>query len=130
MGLFELKGECRVVSNQQGSPSYAQGVAALIGHVLESRQCSPGIYHWCDKGVTTWYDFANEIGTRGYDKGLIANKGIALPILSLEYPTAAERPMYSALYSYPTLKKYAKIRQLPWQDQLVRMLDALTKANI
>jgi dTDP-4-dehydrorhamnose reductase len=128
--LFDTKEEFRVVHNQQGSPTYAQGLAALIWHVLETRQFSPGIYHWCDKGITTWYDFANEIGTRGYEKGLIANKGIALPILSSEYPTAAERPMYSALYSYPTLKKYAKIRQLPWQDQLGRMLDALTKANI
>jgi dTDP-4-dehydrorhamnose reductase len=123
--LFETKEEFRVVHNQQGSPTYAQGLAALIWHILGTRQFSPGVYHWCDKGVTTWYDFANEVGKRGYEKGLIANKGVAMPILSSEYPTASERPMYSALYSYPTLKKYPKIRQLPWQDQLDRMLDAL-----
>jgi len=128
--LFETKEEFRVVHNQQGSPTYAQGLAALIWHVLETRQFSAGVYHWCDKGVTTWYDFANEIGNRGLMKGLISNKGAAFPILSSEYPTAAERPVYSALYSYPTLKRYPKIRQLPWQDQLDRMLDALVEPKI
>jgi dTDP-4-dehydrorhamnose reductase len=123
--LFETKEEFRVVHNQQGSPTYAQGLASLIWHILEARQFAPGVYHWSDKGVTTWYDFANEIGNRGLEKGLISKKGAALPILSSEYPTAAERPMYSALYIYPTLKRYPKIRQLPWQDQLDQMLDAL-----
>ena len=123
--LFDTEEAFRVVHNQYGSPTYAQGLAKLIWYVLASRQFSPGVFHWCDKGVTTWYDFANEIGRRGLAKGLIKNKGVAMPILSSEYPTAAKRPMYSALYSYPTLKQFTKIRQLPWQDQLDAMLDAL-----
>tara|TARA_R110002072_G_scaffold1598_8_gene13678 strand:- start:2015 stop:2917 length:903 start_codon:yes stop_codon:yes gene_type:complete len=128
--LFETKESFRVVHNQQGSPTYAMGLAELIWHVLDTRQFSPGVYHWCDKGVTTWYDFANEIGQRALNKGLISSKGAAFPILSSEYPTAAERPMYSALYCYPTLKRYTKIRQLPWQDQLSRMLDALADQRV
>lgn len=128
--LFETKESFRVVHNQQGSPTYAMGLAALIWHVLETRQFSSGVYHWCDKGVTTWYDFANEIGRRALDKGIISKKGAAFPILSSEYPTAAERPMYSALYSYPTLKRYPKVRQLPWQDQLDRMLNELVDQRV
>ena len=127
--LFDTKEEFRVVHNQQGSPTYARGLATLIWHILETRQFAPGVYHWCDKGVTSWYEFATEIGKRGLEKGLITRKGIAMPILSSEYPAAAERPMYSALYSYPTLKKYPKIKQLPWQDQLNAMLDTLREAN-
>ena len=127
--LFETKDSFRVVHNQQGSPTYAQGLAALIWHVLESRQFAAGVYHWSDKGVTTWYDFANEIGSRGLAKGLIRTKGAVLPILSSEYPAAAERPMYSALYIYPTLKRYPKIRQLPWRDRLDQMLDALNLSH-
>ncbi|MFT5048192.1 MAG: dTDP-4-dehydrorhamnose reductase [Porticoccaceae bacterium] len=128
--LFETKDTFRVVHNQQGSPTYAQGLASLIWHVLETRQFSSGVYHWCDKGITTWYDFANEIGRRALEKGIISKKGTAFPILSSEYLTAAERPMYSALYSYPTLKRYPKIRQLPWQDQLDHMLDELVDKNV
>jgi dTDP-4-dehydrorhamnose reductase len=128
--LFETNESFRVVYNQQGSPTYAMGLAELIWHVLETRQFSSGVYHWCDKGVTTWYDFANEIGRRALAKGIISKKGAAFPILSSEYLTAAERPMYSALYSYPTLKRYPKIRQLPWQDQLDRMLDELVDRKV
>lgn len=127
--LYNTRKEFHVVHNQKGTPTYARGLAEVIWHVIETRQFSPGIYHWCDKGQTTWYDFAIAIGEKGVRKGLIENKGAAFPILSSEYPAKARRPMYSCLYSYPTLKRYSKLRQYPWQDQLEKMLDVLVDSK-
>lgn len=126
--LYNTQESFRVVHNQEGTPTYALGLAELIWHVLVTRQFTPGIYHWCDKGKTTWYDFAIAIGEKGVRKGLIESmekKAAAMPILSSEYLTKAERPMYSCLYSYHTLRRYTKFRQFLWQDHLERMLGRL-----
>lgn len=122
--LYENQDSFRVVHNQKGSPTYAIGLAKLIWHILGTRQFSPGVFHWCDKGEVSWYDFAVEIGNRATNKGIISKSGVAMPILSSEYGAKAVRPNYSCLYCYPTLKKYPKMRQLPWRDRLDQMLDA------
>lgn len=126
--LYNTQESFRVVHNQVGTPTYALSLAELIWHVLVTRQFTPGIYHWCDKGKTTWYDFAITIGEKSVRKGLIESvekRAAAMPILSSEYPTKAERPMYSCLFTYHTIRRYGKIHQYSWQDQLERMLSRL-----
>lgn len=86
----------RVVFDQIGSPTYAGDLAAaiieIIALVIRNKIAfNPGIYHYSNEGVCSWYDFAEEI---------VKEAGISckvLPILSKEYPTAARRPFYSVL---------------------------------
>ena len=86
----------RVVFDQIGSPTYAGDLAAaiieIVALVIRNKIAfNPGIYHYSNEGVCSWYDFAEEI---------VKEAGISckvLPILSKEYPTAARRPFYSVL---------------------------------
>lgn len=93
--LFQAKPELGIVYDQIGTPSYAQNLAAGI---LEcARQaCEPGfdawgIYHFGNRGVASWYDFAAQIARETGSKVRLN------PLLSAQYPTPAKRPHYSVL---------------------------------
>ena len=57
----------------------------------------PGIYHWTDLGVASWYDFAVAIQEEALERGLLARAAAIVPIASAEYPTRARRPAFSVL---------------------------------
>lgn len=82
----------RVVYDQIGSPTYARNLAAAIVRILSSIQWVPGIYHYADSGVSSWFDFAKAIHRAGGISGCDVQ-----PIPSEDYPTAATRPFFSVL---------------------------------
>ena len=55
--LMAAKSELRVVCDQIGSPTWATSLAQVLWQMLEI-DAPAGIYHWCDAGVASWYDFA------------------------------------------------------------------------
>ncbi|MDL2296366.1 dTDP-4-dehydrorhamnose reductase [Bacteroidales bacterium OttesenSCG-928-B11] len=108
--------ELRVVNDQYGSPTNANDLAAAILQMVElgNRNRGTEIYHFSNRGIISWYDFAKEIITlAGYETRVT-------PVSTAEYPTKAKRPCYSAFdlrkielflgYSIPSwdesLKKY------------------------
>jgi dTDP-4-dehydrorhamnose reductase len=92
----KLKETISVVFDQTGSPTYAadlaEAVMLIVSGVIRNQMAfSPGIYHYSDEGVCSWYDFAEAI---------IHEAGIncrVLPVLTKHYPTPAQRPAYSVL---------------------------------
>ena len=83
-----------VVFDQVGSPTYAGDLAAAILAVLvqaEEGAFFPGIYHFSDEGVCSWYDFAVKIMELGNAPCHV------LPIESKDYPAKAARPHFSVL---------------------------------
>ena len=83
--------ELRVVYDQIGTPTYAEDLAKVIYAAIEADQWHPGIYHFTNEGVCSWYDFTVEI---------LRQAGIACrvtPILSSEYQYKTPRPHYSVL---------------------------------
>ncbi len=82
----------RVVYDQVGSPTLATDLARAIITVLTAQQWHPGIYHYCNEGAVSWYDFT---------KAIHRLAGITTcdvqPCLSHEFPTRAHRPAYSVL---------------------------------
>lgn len=87
--LAESGKDIRVVSDQIGSPTSAIQIARVISFLIKTE--SYGMYHCSCEGSCSWYDFAVEIMK-------VAAKNIKVkPITTLEYPTAAKRPMYSVL---------------------------------
>lgn len=83
--------ELRVVYDQIGTPTYAEDLAKAIYAAIEADQWHPGIYHFTNEGVCSWYDFTVEI---------LRQAGIACrvtPILSSEYQYKTPRPHYSVL---------------------------------
>lgn len=124
--LHESKENFQVVNDQFGSPTYALGLAELIWQVIQARIFAPGVYHWCDKGITNWFEFAKEIGRQGEEVGLISRQAEVQPISARDYGAVAPRPQYSALDCELTLSTFTAQEQRRWQDQLRAMLQKFT----
>ena len=114
--------ELGVVSDQIGTPTYAGDLAAAIHAVIRSDEWKPGIYHFTDEGVASWYDFAKSIFE-------IAGKDIRVkPLLTSEYPTAARRPMYSVL-SKNKIKRTYNIEIPYWRESLEKCVSRLENSQ-
>lgn len=90
--LGRTRDSLRVVYDQVGSPTLATDLARAIITVLTTSQWHPGIYHYTNEGVISWYDFTKAIhrlaGITSCD---------VQPCLSHEFPARAHRPAYSVL---------------------------------
>lgn len=81
----------RVVFDQVGTPTYAADLATTMLYIVHADDFIPGIYHYSNEGVCSWYDFAVKIHE-------LANINCQVePIQSSEYPTRTRRPHYSVL---------------------------------
>ncbi len=105
------KGAIRVVSDQTGTPTWAGDLAEGI-MTLISKDAAPGIYHFSNEGICSWYDFA---------KAIVEIKNINCkiePILTKDYPTPAIRPHYSVL-DKTHFKSVTGVEIPWWYDSLV-----------
>lgn len=84
--------QLRVVYDQVGSPTLATDLALAIIAILMTDEWHPGIYHYTNEGVISWYDFARAIHRLA---GITTCD--VLPCLSHEFPAKAHRPAYSVL---------------------------------
>lgn len=112
-----IKPELRVVSDQIGSPTWAHDLASAILAILVRGDESfvPGIYHYSNEGVCSWYDFAKEI----VDLQHITCR--VIPIETKDYPLPAKRPPYSVLNKSKIRNLYAL--EIPhWKDSLTKCL--------
>ncbi len=80
--------EIRVVNDQIGSPTWTIDLATGIVNILDKEY---GIYHICNSGAVSRYEFAKEIFSTF---GIKAN---ILPCKSDDIKTEAKRPKYSVL---------------------------------
>jgi len=87
--------ELTVVSDQIGAPTSVTGLAQVLW-ALAGRRTS-GVYHWCNSGVASWYDFAVAIAEEAVSLGVLASSPPIVPIAGADYPTRARRPAYSLL---------------------------------
>jgi len=97
--LFREKNEVRVVNDQLGSPTYARALASNIVRLVAGNSERFGLYHYCDRGVISWYDFAVRIMEQALTCKLLDKKIPLLPIPSADFPALAVRPAYAALDS-------------------------------
>ena len=116
--MLRLGKECDslgVVADQKGTPTYAGDLANAIKAVLISEKFIPGIYHYTNEGICTWYDFAVKIFE-------IANIICDVkPLTTAEYPTRAKRPAYSVLDKSKIKEAYG-MRIPIWENGLERCL--------
>lgn len=89
--LGKEKPELGVIFDQIGTPTYARDLAVAIFAAIE-QGIVPGVYHFSNEGVISWYDFT---------KAIHRIAGITTchvrPLHTSEYPTPAKRPHYSVL---------------------------------
>ncbi len=107
-----------VVCDQIGTPTYARDLAEAIAAIIAAPQWIPGIYHFADEGVASWYDFAQAV----FDISGTACK--AVPIPTADYPTAAERPSFSVLDKSKIKATYG-IEIPHWRHSLAHCIECL-----
>lgn len=111
-----------VVAEQIGTPTYAADLAYFIVHSIIDGHWTPGIFHFSDEGVASWYDFAVAILE---EAGLAPNVN---PIPTSDYPTAAVRPEYSVL-DKSKVKAVFGIRIPHWRQSLRECLKKIESPN-
>jgi dTDP-4-dehydrorhamnose reductase len=122
--LMRSRPQLTVVSDQIGAPTSAAGLARVLWALTRRRAC--GLYHWCDSGVASWYDFAVAISEEAVAMGVLASSPSIVPIASAEYPTAARRPQYSLLDKRDT-ERLLGISALHWRRALGETLAGIAK---
>ena len=124
MRLMQGANEINVVNDQKGSPTYAADLAEVIIILIADCQLSidnwaPGIYHFSNDGVISWFDFANTIKE-------IADSDCKInPISTAEYPTPAARPAYSVL-DKTKIQKTFRIELKDWKESLQSCIKKLS----
>lgn len=92
-----------IIADQVGSPTWARNLARVSVVLLERAVAEPasgwpaGIWHYCDSGVVSWYDFALAIFRAALAAGLLDQMPETFAIPTAEFQQAAERPLYSVL---------------------------------
>ncbi len=109
--LAKEKESLSVVNDQIGSPTNARDLAAVLIEILKSRSENYGIYHFSNKGYTSWYGFAKKIFEVNHVS--IDLKGIS----TSGYPTLAKRPKYSVLDTSKIEKEF-NISIRSWEEAL------------
>ena len=100
LGVFREKETVRVVNDQFGSPTYAAALAANVaGLVAVGERTLSAVYHYCDRGVISWFDFAAAIMDLALESGMIEKKIPIEAIPTAAFPTRAARPLHAVLDS-------------------------------
>ena len=105
----------KVVSDQQGCPTFAEDLARMIGQLVTHPV--RGLLHVTNEGHCTWHEFATEIMRRS---------GQAVPVEAIttaDMPRPAKRPAYSVLSAERL--HHLGFRMPSWQDGLQRFLQGL-----
>ena len=105
-----------VVFDQIGTPTYAEDLARAI-YVAINQGIVPGIYHFSNEGVCSWYDFTIAIHRIA---GITACK--VRPLHTDEYPAKAPRPNYSVL-DKTKIKTTFGIEIPNWEESLTKCIN-------
>lgn len=109
--LGQEKPELGVIFDQIGTPTYAGDLAAAIMAAI-NHGIVPGIYHFSNEGVISWYDF-----TKAIHRIAGITSCHVKPLHTTEYPTPAARPHYSVLDKTKIKQTYGI--EIPyWEESL------------
>ena len=116
--LGKEKSELGVIFDQIGTPTYARDLAVAIFAAI-NQGVKPGLYHFSNEGVISWYDFT---------KAIHRIAGITTchvhPLHTEEYPTPAARPHYSVLDKTKIKQTYGL--EIPyWEESLAECIAQL-----
>lgn len=121
----------KVVSDQYGCPTSAADLAAIVltiaGLIISAPKVIWGTYHYCGQGITTWHEFAKRIFEIACRHDAMKIEKIE-SIKTIDYPTSAKRPLFSAL-DCSLIEKSFGIKAKPWQESLELVIDRLFTAE-
>ncbi len=118
--LGKEKEQLGVIFDQVGTPTYARDLARAIMTAIE-KGVVPGVYHFSNEGVISWYDF-----TKAIHRLAGINTCRVKPIHTAEYPTPAHRPHFSVLDKTKIKQTYG-IEVPYWEESLKECVEQLVK---
>ena len=125
--LTQTKEKLNIVSDQIGSPTYANDLAIAILTIIESSKFSEAseiseVFHYSNGGKCSWYDFAREIVQ-------ITGKKCSIdPIFSKDYPQSATRPKH-VLLDKDKIRNSFGLDIIFWKDSLNKCIQALSNSS-
>ena len=118
MKLGTERDSLNVIFDQIGTPTYAADLANTILKVLSHTEFVPGLYHFSDEGVCSWYDFTKTIHRIA---GITCD---VRPIETKDYPARTPRPHYSVLNKAKIKSTYGLV--IPhWEESLEKCIGIL-----
>jgi dTDP-4-dehydrorhamnose reductase len=124
LNLCKVNDEFNVISDQIGSPTFANDLASLILSILDNKKFNKSqqktqIFHYSNEGKCSWYEFANEINR------LSGTKCKINPIHSKDYPQAAVRPKQVVLNKRKIID-FFDLDLIFWKDSLKKCIQVLS----
>lgn len=124
LGWARKNSTLRIVDDQVGSPTWARMLAEMTslllaqtrGHVYEKVREQRGIYHLAGSGYTSRYEWTKEILANDPDRSRQTVQ-ILEPAQTIDFPTPAARPLFSAL-DCTRFEKTFGLRVPPWNSIL------------
>lgn len=120
---MDQRSDLRIVYDQVGTPTYAEDLAKAIMQIISDVESGklifvPGIFHYSNEGVCSWYDLAMEVCR------LINCKGYIVPVETHEYPLPARRPVYTVM-NKSKIKEIYGVDVPYWRDSLEKCIKNL-----
>lgn len=143
--LAKEREELKVIHDQYGVPTSASWLAQVsLGLAIDQdftiQKFPSGIYHAVPAGETTWYGLACLAAQAALDAGasLKANPSAIKPILAVEYPLPAPRPMNSRMSTDKLRQVFegrgdmSKLQQLnqPWSEPVQAYVSSLAQDGL
>ena len=118
--LGRERSDLNVVCDQIGSPTCAADLASALLQIIAAvasgeKAFVPGIYHYSNEGVCSWYDFASAI------MDLAGLNCRVHPVETEAYPTPARRPAFSVL-NKSKIKTVYGIEINRWETSLRKLI--------
>ena len=135
--LAKEREELKIISDQFGVPTSAQWLAQVslnlaLNEHARLRKFTSGIYHAVPTGETTWHGLACLAVQAALAAGatLRANPGTIKPILAVEYPLPAPRPMNSRMSTDKLHQVFAGQGDVSELQQLNQPWDVAVKGYV
>ena len=124
--LANERSALNVVYDQIGTPTYAGDLAKAIMKIVDNISNKvkdyPGVYHYSNEGVASWYDLAHRV------VDYLRLDCRINPVTSEEYKAAAARPKFSVL-SKRKIKETLGAEIPHWSTSLIACLEELKKGS-
>ena len=123
--LSKTRDSLTIVDDQIGGPTCARDIAQTCVSIAKQLIKEPGkagIYHYSGQPDVSWCEFANTIFQQ------TGRLTVADPIVTLDYPTLAARPLNSRLNCSKTEKEFG-IQRPYWRHGLEIILEKLEQKN-
>jgi len=110
------KADLKITTAETGTPTSCIDLSCFLYHLIKIKSTNYGIYHFSNKGSTTWYDLAVEIANN-------LNSFEGKKLIPLKYfKTKAKRPKYSVMCKNKVVLNL-NFTPMNWEKALTGVLD-------